>query len=107
MNETYKKLKSMVDKAAKVIEGFANESKYEKEFYDLMQDVFEYRIVEKIKRYPGGKSSLVGVEVQLYYGGPTVWVDTETKKIEGSWGLDTYSLGLTPTATNCIEEYVL
>ena len=47
-----------------------------------MEDTYSIRyLVDHEKRYLGAKILCAG-------GGPTIWVDTWTKEVEGSWGSD-------------------
>ena len=47
-----------------------------------MQDVYDIRyIVDREKRY-------MGAELMVAGGGPTIWVNTYTKEVEGYWGCD-------------------
>ena len=47
-----------------------------------MQDVYDIRyIVDREKRY-------LGAELLVAGGGPTVWVNLDTKYVEGYWGGD-------------------
>ena len=47
-----------------------------------MQDVYDIRyIVDREKRY-------MGAELMVAGGGPTIWVNTYTKYVEGYWGVD-------------------
>ncbi len=47
-----------------------------------MEDVYDIRyIVDREKRY-------LGAELMVAGGGPTVWVNLDTKYVEGYWGGD-------------------
>ena len=49
---------------------------------DWMEDVYDIRyIVDREKRY-------LGAELLVAGGGPTVWVNLNTKEVEGYWGGD-------------------
>ena len=49
---------------------------------DWMEDVYDIRyIVDREKRY-------LGAELMVAGGGPTVWVNLDTKYVEGYWGSD-------------------
>ena len=59
-----------------------------------MEDVYDIRyIVDREKRY-------LGAELMVAGGGPTIWVNLDTKYVEGYWGGDKvlepfiYNLGL-------------
>ena len=48
----------------------------------FMEGVYDIRyLVDSSKRYLGAKLMVAG-------GGPTIWVDTWTKEVEGYWGSD-------------------
>jgi len=50
--------------------------------HDWMEDVYDIRyIVDREKRY-------LGAELMVAGGGPTVWVNLDTKYVEGYWGSD-------------------
>ena len=47
-----------------------------------MEDVYDIRyIVDREKRY-------IGAELMVAGGGPTIWVNLDTKYVEGYWGGD-------------------
>ena len=49
---------------------------------DWMEDVYDIRyLVDREKRY-------MGCELMVAGGGPTIWVNTWTKEVEGYWGGD-------------------
>ena len=49
---------------------------------DWMEGVYDIRyIVDREKRY-------LGAEIMVAGGGPTIWVNTYTKEVEGYWGGD-------------------
>ena len=49
---------------------------------DWMQDVYDIRyIVDREKRYFSAEMLVAG-------GGPTIWVNLNTKEVEGYWGSD-------------------
>ena len=49
---------------------------------DWMEGVYDIRyIVDREKRYLGAQLMVAG-------GGPTIWVNTYTKEVEGYWGGD-------------------
>ena len=49
---------------------------------DWMEDVYDIRyIVDREKRY-------LGAELMVAGGGPTIWVNLDTKYVEGYWGGD-------------------
>ena len=50
--------------------------------HEWMEDVYDIRyIVDSQKRY-------LGAEIMVAGGGPTVWVNLDTKYVEGYWGSD-------------------
>ena len=50
--------------------------------HELMEDVYNVRyIVDSKKKY-------LGVMLMVAGNGPTIWVNTWTKEVEGSWGAD-------------------
>jgi len=52
-----------------------------------MEDTYSIRyLVDHEKRYLGAKILCAG-------GGPTIWVDTWTKEVEGYWGGDRVNIG--------------
>ena len=49
---------------------------------EWMEGVYDIRyIVDREKKY-------LGCELMVAGGGPTIWVNTWTKEVEGSWGAD-------------------
>ena len=49
---------------------------------DWMEDTYDIRYyVDREKRY-------LGAEILVAGGGPTIWVNTYTKQVEGYWGGD-------------------
>lgn len=107
MTETYQNLKKLVSESAETIENYAKDNeKYEEKFNELMEDVFDYGVVKKVRHYYNLEPTFVGVEVVLYYGGPTVYVDTEDKVVIGTWGLESYNASLTKEAVSVVEDYV-
>jgi len=56
--------------------------KREQSASDWMEDVYDIRyIVDREKRY-------LGAELMVAGGGPTIWVNLDTKYVEGYWGSD-------------------
>ena len=56
--------------------------KREETALDWMEDVYDIRyIVDREKRY-------IGAELMVAGGGPTIWVNLDTKYVEGYWGGD-------------------
>ena len=56
--------------------------KREQSAYDWMEGTYDIRYyVDSSKRYLGAEMLVAG-------GGPTIWVNTWTKEVEGSWGAD-------------------
>jgi len=50
--------------------------------HDWMEDVYDIRyIVDREKRY-------MGAELMVAGGGPNIWVNLDTKYVEGYWGSD-------------------
>ena len=50
--------------------------------HEWMEDVYNIRyIVDSEKKYRGAMVMVAG-------NGPTIWVNTWTKEVEGSWGMD-------------------
>jgi hypothetical protein len=50
--------------------------------HEWMEDVYDIRyIVDREKRY-------LGAELMVAGGGPTIWVNLDTKYVEGYWGGD-------------------
>ena len=56
--------------------------KYRETAHEWMEDVYDIRYyVDCNKRY-------LGCELMVAGGGPTIWVNTYTKEVEGYWGGD-------------------
>ena len=56
--------------------------KREETAHAWMEDVYDIRsIVDREKRY-------IGAELMVAGGGPTIWVNLDTKYVEGYWGGD-------------------
>ena len=57
--------------------------------HDWMQDVYDIRyIVDREKRY-------FSAELMVAGGGPTIWVNLNTKEVEGYWGSDRVTVPFT------------
>ena len=57
-------------------------TKGEGNVHEWMEDVYDIRyIVDREKRY-------MGAELMVAGGGPTIWVNLNTKYVEGYWGGD-------------------
>ena len=56
--------------------------KYRETAHEWMEDTYDIRYyVDREKRY-------LGAEIMCAGGGPTIWVNTYTKEVEGYWGGD-------------------
>jgi hypothetical protein len=68
--------------ARRLSEGFGDELNYEGESvtaFDYLQDALDIEyIVNSRKEY-------LGARVLVAFGGPNIWVDTRTGKVEGHW----------------------
>ena len=54
----------------------------EQDAHEWMEDVYDIRyIVDREKRYYSAELMVAG-------GGPTIWVNLNTKEVEGYWGCD-------------------
>ena len=61
--------------------------KREETAHDWMEDTYDIRyLVDSQKRY-------LGAEILCAGGGPTIWVNTWTKEVEGYWGGDRVNIG--------------
>ena len=49
---------------------------------DWMEDVYD------IRYYVDSRKEYLGAELMVAGGGPTIWVNTWTKEVEGHWGGD-------------------
>ena len=57
-------------------------TKPDQQVYEWMEDTYDIRyLVDSSKRY-------LGAEIMCAGGGPTIWVNTYTKYVEGYWGGD-------------------
>ena len=50
--------------------------------HEWMEDTYD------IRYYVNGDKSYLGAEILCAGGGPTIWVNTYTKQVEGYWGGD-------------------
>ena len=66
----------------KEIEDEETGEKREETAHDWMEDVYD------IRYYINRDKSYLGAEIMVAGGGPTVWVNTYTKQVEGYWGGD-------------------
>ena len=61
--------------------------KREETAHDWMEGTYDIRyLVDSSKRY-------LGAEILVAGGGPTIWVNTWTKEVEGYWGGDRVTVG--------------
>ena len=75
-------LRRMVRSIADDITAGNPEGKDSKTASAWMEDVYDIRyIVDREKRY-------LGAELMVAGGGPTIWVNLDTKYVEGYWGGD-------------------
>ena len=56
--------------------------KREETAHDWMEDVYD------IRYYVDSRKEYLGAEIMCAGGGPTIWVNTYTKEVEGYWGGD-------------------
>ena len=56
--------------------------KREETAHDWMEDVYD------IRYYVDSRKEYLGAEIMVAGGGPTIWVNTYTKYVEGYWGGD-------------------
>ena len=75
-------LRRMCKNIAEEISAGNPEGKDSKTASAWMEDVYDIRyIVDREKRY-------MGAELMVAGGGPTIWVNLDTKYVEGYWGGD-------------------
>ena len=75
-------LRRMCKNIAEEISAGNPEGKDSKTASAWMEDVYDIRyIVDREKRY-------LGAELRVAGGGPTIWVNLDTKYVEGDWGGD-------------------
>ena len=75
-------LRRMCKNIAEEISAGNPEGKDSKTASAWMEDVYDIRyIVDREKRY-------LGAELMVAGGGPTIWVNLDTKYVEGYWGGD-------------------
>jgi hypothetical protein len=53
--------------------------------YDWLEDALDIEYVVT------SKGEYLGARVLVAFGGPNIWVNTRTKKVEGAWWSDAYS----------------
>ena len=78
------RLKNHVDSIAKTLsEGFADdELNYDDEpmsAYDYLQDALDIQYIVT------GSGDYLGARVLVAFGGPNIWVNTQTGTVEGAW----------------------
>lgn len=80
------RLQSHVDSIAnKLSEGFGDELNYDDEpmsAYDYLQDALDIRYIVD------SKGDYIAAKVLVSFGGPNIWVNTETNTVEGYWWSD-------------------
>ena len=98
LSKTDEMLIKQVENAAKEIEELAS-GDYE-ELAEYFEDVCDVEI--KI----GGDFKYRGVEIQVAFGGPNIYLNTATKKIEGYWGLgNSFYTTIDEKACNAVDSY--
>ena len=81
------KLRRMCRDIADEITAGNPEGKDSKTASAWMEDTYDIRyLVDSSKRYLGAQLLVAG-------GGPTIWVNTWTKEVEGYWGGDRVNIG--------------
>ena len=100
LSDCEKKLRRMVDNISDEISGHREinpetcqryhdlNDEEKKDFkpsgYDFLDDVYSIKwVINQDKSYSGAMLLVAG-------GGPTIWVNTEDKQVEGYWGGDKY-----------------
>jgi hypothetical protein len=77
------RLQNHVDSIAKTIsEGFGEELNYDDEpmsAYDYLQDALDIQYIVT------GSGKYIGARVLVAFGGPNIWVNTQTGTVEGYW----------------------
>lgn len=77
------RLQNHVDSIAKTLsEGFGEELNYDDEpmsAYDYLQDALDIQYIVT------GSGDYLGARVLVAFGGPNIWVNTQTNTVEGYW----------------------
>lgn len=81
--ETETRLQDHVQQIATTItNGFGDELSYDGEemsAFDYLQDALDIEYIVNSKR------EYLGARVLVAFGGPNIWINTRTKKVEGYW----------------------
>lgn len=77
------------------------------DFENLISDAYEYGIMEMREIRKDGMGQILGYELTIVYGGPTITVNTYTGTIDGSFQSEKASMGLSFTASENIENAIL
>lgn len=84
-NEADRQLKEQVEHIARNIEegtweGFEPSEEYpEPDAYEYLSDALDIQYIVS------GKREYIGARVLVAFGGPNIWINTQTKTVEGYW----------------------
>lgn len=67
--------------------------------WDYMADALDVRYLV------GRNNQLIAVKVLVAFGGPNIWIDTETRSVELYWWTDRASYPLNRNAVNALEDW--
>ena len=83
MSAVKKKSETCEEQLRRMVKDIANDiTSGEGDAAKWMEDTYDIRyLVDREKRY-------MGAEIMVAGGGPTIWVNTYTKEVEGYWGGD-------------------
>ena len=93
-----KSLVETVRTTAEDLEKIIAESDYE-ELADYLEDVFDVKITID------GDLKFDSVKICLAFGGPNIYLDTATSKIEGCWGNSEFYAYISEDVINAVDDY--
>ena len=77
------------------------------DFDNLISDAYEYGIMEMREIRKDERGQILGYELTIVYGGPTITANTCTGTVDGSFGGEKASLSLSFAATENIDNIIL
>lgn len=74
-----------------IVDGLQNPESIECEWEEGTPNAFEYlQDALDIEYIVNGKREYLGARVLVAFGGPTIWIDTRRKVVEGHWWGDSF-----------------
>ena len=94
----------LVEECEECLDAYEDMTVEEREYNSEGAYVYD---VQYMKTWYAGQQSDADtyVRLDLAIGGPSVWLDTRTRKVYGSWGAASCERGLRYSVSNAINEY--